>query len=168
MATYYDVLGVEPTASLDDIRAAHRLRLQLVHPDRHQGSSEAVLEEAARQTRLLNEAFEVLRDERQRAAYDADLRASGDDGAGSAASGVSGLQDFEVAHRRRVVHCPACNYRETALADQRQVICHACRCRYGFAECTRCGTLTAVASVAKVAKCSGCGRTMRTPWAIRR
>lgn len=60
--SWYDVLDVEPTASVDEIRAAWRA-----------GISE--LEPGSRRFTTLNQAAEVLLDERQRAAYDAELAA---------------------------------------------------------------------------------------------
>lgn len=58
--SWYDVLDVESTASADEIRAAWRA-----------GISE--LEPGSRRFTTLNQAAEVLLDERRRAAYDAEL-----------------------------------------------------------------------------------------------
>lgn len=60
--SWYDVLGVEPDASHDDIRAAWRAGI-------------ADLDPTERRFRSLNQAAEVLLDERSRAAYDAELAA---------------------------------------------------------------------------------------------
>jgi Mce-associated membrane protein len=60
---WYDVLDVEPTATTDEIRAAWR-------------SAIADLTPAYRRFRLYNQAAEVLLDEEQRAAYDAELAAA--------------------------------------------------------------------------------------------
>jgi len=54
------VLGVAPGASLEEARRAYLVRLQLVHPDRHQGMPAAVLAEAERETRELNAAWEAV------------------------------------------------------------------------------------------------------------
>jgi hypothetical protein len=54
------VLGLAPGAPLEDARRAYLARLQLVHPDRHQGTSPAVLAEAERATRELNTAWEQV------------------------------------------------------------------------------------------------------------
>jgi curved DNA-binding protein CbpA len=65
-AGYYRALGVRPTATADEIRAAFRSRAMSAHPDRAgaaTGDNEAF--------RLIREAYEVLRDPRQRMAYDA-------------------------------------------------------------------------------------------------
>lgn len=60
--SWYDVLDVEPTASADEIRAAWR-------------SGIADLEPGSRRFQTLNQAAEVLLDDRSRAAYDAELAA---------------------------------------------------------------------------------------------
>lgn len=65
---FYEILGLPRSASLDDIRAAFRERAKLWHPD---SGKAADLD----RFRLLNEAYEVLRDPRRRLDYDA-LRAS--------------------------------------------------------------------------------------------
>ena len=63
--TWYDLLGVEPDASEDEIRAAWK-------------SAIADLEPTDRRFKTLNEAAEVLLDEDRRAAYDATLDADAD------------------------------------------------------------------------------------------
>jgi hypothetical protein len=60
MADPWSVLGVPPGASWDEAHHAYLVRLQLVHPDRHQGMAPAVLAEAERATRELNAAWEAV------------------------------------------------------------------------------------------------------------
>lgn len=54
----YAVLGVEPSASEGEIRAAYRTRSMLLHPDLHQGRPEPVRLEAERAMVQLTEAYE--------------------------------------------------------------------------------------------------------------
>ncbi len=61
---YYEILGVSQEATFEEIRAAFRERAREYHPDRNPSA------DAAGRMRELNEAYEVLRDEEQRAAYD--------------------------------------------------------------------------------------------------
>jgi curved DNA-binding protein len=61
---YYASLGVEKTASEDDIRKAYRRLARKYHPD---VSKEADAEERMRD---INEAYEALRDKERRQAYD--------------------------------------------------------------------------------------------------
>ena len=62
---YYEILEVSKTANGDEIKKAfHRLALKY-HPDRNPGDKEA-----ESKFKEINEAYEVLKDEQKRAAYD--------------------------------------------------------------------------------------------------
>jgi len=61
---YYDIFGVPPTASSEDISAAHKSLAKMYHPDIN--SSEDANERMA----ILNEANEVLSDSVKREEYD--------------------------------------------------------------------------------------------------
>jgi molecular chaperone DnaJ len=65
MADYYAQLGVERTASDDDIKKAYRRLAMQYHPDKNGGSKEA--EEKFKE---ITEAYDVLKDPQKRAAYD--------------------------------------------------------------------------------------------------
>jgi curved DNA-binding protein len=62
---YYPILGVERTASADDIKKAYRKLVRQYHPDvsKHKDATE--------KTKAINEAYDVLGDAEKRAAYDA-------------------------------------------------------------------------------------------------
>ena len=76
MADFYSVLGVERSASDDEIKKAYRKLAMTYHPDRNNGAKEA--EERFKE---ITEAYDVLRDPQKRAAYDrygeAGLRGTG-------------------------------------------------------------------------------------------
>jgi len=65
MADFYKTLGIEKTASDDDIKTAYRRMAMQYHPDKNGGSKEA--EEKFKE---VSEAYDVLRDPQKRAAYD--------------------------------------------------------------------------------------------------
>lgn len=62
---YYKILGVERSASGEEIKKAFRKQALKYHPDRNPGNKQA--EEKFKE---LNEAYEVLSDEQKRARYD--------------------------------------------------------------------------------------------------
>ena len=59
---YYEVLGIDRSASSDEIRKTYRKLAMQHHPDKH-GGDDAKFKE-------LGEAYETLKDEQKRAAYD--------------------------------------------------------------------------------------------------
>jgi hypothetical protein len=61
---YYAILGVSPSASAADIKAAFRRRAMELHPDRNKSSN------ATRDFQHLNEAYSVLSEPAARAQYD--------------------------------------------------------------------------------------------------
>ena len=62
---YYEVLGVDKSASKDDIKKAYRKLAIQYHPDKNPGNKEA--EERFKEA---TEAYEVLADDKKKAAYD--------------------------------------------------------------------------------------------------
>jgi molecular chaperone DnaJ len=62
---YYDVLGVQRSCSIEDVKAAYRTLAKECHPDRNPGDRTA-------ETRFkeVNEAYDILKDPDKRAAYD--------------------------------------------------------------------------------------------------
>ncbi len=62
---YYKILGVERSASADDVRKSYRKLAMQYHPDRNPGDKQA--EERFKE---INEAYQVLSDPQKRARYD--------------------------------------------------------------------------------------------------
>ncbi len=65
MSDFYKILGVSMDATADDVKKAYRKLAMEHHPDRNNGDKKA--EEKFKE---ITEAYEVLRDPQQRAAYD--------------------------------------------------------------------------------------------------
>ena len=68
-ASHYRVLGVDPTASLEEIKEHHRLLMRLYHPDRQATVDERSDAIATR----INQAYTVLRHPDARGTYDLSL-----------------------------------------------------------------------------------------------
>ncbi|XP_062834164.1 dnaJ homolog subfamily B member 6-like [Anolis carolinensis] len=71
MVNYYEVLGVQKTASSDKIKKAYRQLALKVHPDKNPGNREA----AEKKFVEISKAYEVLSDDKKRDAYDRSNRA---------------------------------------------------------------------------------------------
>ncbi len=56
--TCFDVLGVSPTATLEEVKEAYRERIKQIHPDRVQGMSSAFTALAEAETKKLNVAYQ--------------------------------------------------------------------------------------------------------------
>ncbi len=75
MKDYYAILGLNPDASLDDIKRAYRARARQAHPDRVSHQGDAAEDEATALMAGLNEAYAVLSDPDQKREYDLELGA---------------------------------------------------------------------------------------------
>lgn len=83
---YYKTLGVERGADGDTLKKAYRSAAMKYHPDRNPGdkAAEAKFKE-------INEAYDVLRDEQKRAAYDRFGHAAFENGGGGRPGGAAGF-----------------------------------------------------------------------------
>ena len=91
---YYATLGVAREASPEDLKKAYRKLAMQHHPDRNPGDKQA-----EGKFKEVNEAYDVLKDEQKRAAYDRFGHAAFEQGGGGRAggfefSGGGGLNDI--------------------------------------------------------------------------
>ena len=79
---FYEVLGVERTANISDIKSAYRGLAKKYHPDCNPSDGEAEV-----RFKEINEAYDVLKDDDKRAAYDRFGHAAFEHGGGNGAAG---------------------------------------------------------------------------------
>ena len=70
MQNYYEILGVSPSASDEEIKTAYRERVKERHPDRFSGKDEEITRILNEKTALINEAYRILSDPDERKKYD--------------------------------------------------------------------------------------------------
>ncbi|KAG6769006.1 hypothetical protein POTOM_024621 [Populus tomentosa] len=66
---YYKVLGINRTATKEEIKEAYRRLALELHPDKHARSSNPVREKATLKFKQVSEAYEILRNDKKRADY---------------------------------------------------------------------------------------------------
>lgn len=67
---YYQILGVERTASDEDLKKAYRNLSKKYHPDLHNGKTDAEKKEAEEKFKEISEAYSILSDRKKREYYD--------------------------------------------------------------------------------------------------
>ena len=87
---FYDVLGVAQNADGDALKKAYRKMAMQYHPDRNQGD-----DAAEHKFKEINEAYDVLKDDQKRAAYDQFGHAAFENGGGGGfGGGGAGFADI--------------------------------------------------------------------------
>lgn len=142
----YQALGVHPTATLEQIKAAFRRQALRHHPDKNAGAPEA-----AEQFKQVNEAYATLSDPERRALYDASH-----DGRGVPAIARELFEEVILGRRRArrragrdLRYTLELSYRESALGVTRAI-------RFPVAEpCGPCGGVGAAPGGTR--PCPSCG-----------
>ena len=90
---YYEVLGVSSSASEAELKKAYRTKAKELHPDRNSDNPNS-----ENQFKEVNEAYDILKDQNKKAAYDRYGHAAFEGGsAGPGAGGFHGGGDFSSA-----------------------------------------------------------------------
>ena len=108
---YYEILGVERTATVKEIKSAYRKLVRIWHPDKNDGSK------AAAQTFMdIVEAYEVLSQEEVRGKYDRgeDVSKAGRKGAGT----------LHMQQRTQPIVNRSCLY----MSPSSLLLCYTCNC----------------------------------------
>jgi molecular chaperone DnaJ len=84
---YYDILGVARGASAEEMKKSYRKLAMQYHPDRNPNNPAA-----EQKFKELNEAYDVLKDDNKRAAYDRFGHAAFENGGGGGAGGGFGFE----------------------------------------------------------------------------
>jgi molecular chaperone DnaJ len=87
---FYEILGVSKDASAEDLKKAFRKLAMQHHPDRNPGDKDA-----EQKFKEINEAYDVLKDEQKRGAYDRFGHAAFEQGGGRPGGGAGGGGGFE-------------------------------------------------------------------------
>ncbi|XP_021733250.1 chaperone protein dnaJ 72-like isoform X2 [Chenopodium quinoa] len=77
MADHYRILGITKNASKSEIKDAFRKLAVQFHPDKHAQSSKSAKDAVTLKFKQVSEAYEVLIDDRKRAAYNLSRYSSG-------------------------------------------------------------------------------------------
>ena len=86
---YYEVLGVERGAPQEAIKGAYRKLAKTLHPDRNPGDHDC-----EHKFKEINEAYDILKDDQKRAAYDRFGHAAFENGHGRGANGFDFASSF--------------------------------------------------------------------------
>lgn len=87
---YYKTLGVDKNASSEELKKAYREMAKKYHPDKNKGDKES-----EQKFKEINEAYDVLKDDQKRAAYDRyGSDAANNMGGAGGAGGFGGFEGF--------------------------------------------------------------------------
>jgi len=89
---FYEVLGLQRGASPEEIKKAYRQKAKALHPDSNSDNPDA-----ESQFKEVNGAYDTLKDDQKRAAYDRFGHAAFEGGMGGMGAGARGQGDFASA-----------------------------------------------------------------------
>ncbi|MGO9876422.1 MAG: J domain-containing protein [Acidimicrobiia bacterium] len=167
MLSHYDVLGVEPTADMDAIRRAWRVKVRLLHPDKHRGAPDDVLAEAEKETLQVNRAWDTLGNVAKRRGYDVHLadRREGDDRNGPRHDRSKPPEHGKESDLGVSVACSVCKTTQRVPRTTGRFDCANCKMAWEFAKCDACNRILQVAEHRRTWRCASCGRQQTSSWA---
>jgi hypothetical protein len=138
--THYELLGIDSTASVDEIRRAFRREIAKYHPDKVQHLGHEFHDIAAIRSAELTQAYKTLTDEGLRADYDATVRSDAPDLSLNAAhvesataavrTGVSDLVRKAAVVRFRQALQAEFGFCEETATDGFEVVCAPSKARF--------------------------------------
>lgn len=164
MLNHYDVLGVEPTADLETIRHAWRIKVRLLHPDKHQGSPHDVQAEAASETLRATVAWETLRDPEKRRAYDLHLFDAGANGRVNGGARQARPKPGSQSEADMSVTCLLCSTTQRIPITAGRFDCANCDEAWQLAKCEGCDKIAQVRERRTSWRCVSCGRQQSATW----
>ena len=159
MRTHYDILGVSRDAEHSEIKRAWRVRLQLLHPDRHEGAPDEVRAEAARETSLINDAWAILGHEARRRQYDRQLS----DERSPLRPDRAATREPGEAQQPRFV-CLRCGSGLELVLDSVRCVCPKCFAASRMVMCDRCGRNVLVDERWTTWRCASCDAKYQSYW----
>ncbi|MCA9371080.1 MAG: molecular chaperone DnaJ [Candidatus Peregrinibacteria bacterium] len=175
---YYSILGIEKSASAADIKKAYRNLSKQWHPDKHKGDKDAEAK-----FKEINEAYEVLGNEKRRKQYDTFGAAGGSGGGGQGFGGFdfSGFQQgdfggfgdiFETffgggaGGRGRTQRSQRGEDIQVRIAIEFAEVLHGCKKTIAistFVSCTDCqGSGSQGGKTVSCSECGGTGQVVKT------
>ena len=101
--TYYDLLEIPPSSSIEEVKRAFRLQIARYHPDKVQHLGKEFQAMAAERAAELTEAYRILSDEGRRAEYD---RSIAEGGQATPPSRAAAAATADAQPARPDVHAP--------------------------------------------------------------
>lgn len=137
---YYKILGVASNASNDDIKAAFRKLAKEYHPDLH--SNNPLIKLADEKFKEINEAYEILNDEKKRKEYDAQrepIFEKNNQSRGNSTSESSQNNDNLYNERSKYSETPPKTQKRKSAGTDKAEFCYKHAGRIRVANCETCG-----------------------------
>ncbi len=93
-ATYYQILGVSPSAKHEEIRAAYLAKARKLHPDNFQNSPKREQSQSEELMRELNQAWSTLSNKEKRSKYDLKILSGKSDNRSYPSSDVGSYEEW--------------------------------------------------------------------------